>query len=122
MGQPTTAAAHSFYALRALRRTMPPARQRQLLASLQRHSERQVCPLTVARLTVALLTMALLTMALTNYYGTTYHDPLTTAGSATRASAARVAPAATDLARGAGATLATRYKPLSVLYRLYRLS
>lgn len=40
MGQPTTAAAHSFYALRALHRTMPPARQRPLrtLTRLPYHS------------------------------------------------------------------------------------
>ena len=42
MGQPSAAAAHSFYALRTLHRTMTPARQRQLLAGLQRHSLQQV--------------------------------------------------------------------------------
>ena len=78
MGQPSAAAAHSFYALRALHRTMSPARQRQLLAGLQRHSQQQVryvsstyCGTTYYGTT--LLTVALLTVryVFSTYCGTT---------------------------------------------------
>ena len=58
----------------------------------------------MALLTVALLTMALFTLAL-----------LPMVGLAALTSAARAAPVAADLARGAGPALATRYTSLLLL-------
>ena len=59
----------------------------------------------MALLTVALLTMALFTLAL-----------LPMVGLAALTSAARAAPVAADLARGAGPALATRYTSLFLLF------